>query len=240
MKKFLRCALFLSVVCSLVPSAQSAAAATKASVVRVALTSSWPTHSPDPMGLTYNPKTRKLLISDSEVDEIPSLWKGKNLFVAKRGGRLLATGTFKKFTHEPEDLAWDGKDKALFVTDDDLDRVFRVGRGKDKRFGTRDDAVITVLHTHRFGSLDPEGLAWRGGRKPMLIVTDSGDAGPTGLPRVYKILRGRDKRFGTRDDVITSFGTHKYGFTSSEDVAIRGKRLFMVSSRQHFILETDL
>ena len=234
MKKFLRCALFLSVVCSLVPSAQSAAAATKASVVRVALTSSWPTHSPDPMGLTYNPKTRKLLISDSEVDEIPSLWKGKNLFVAKRGGRLLATGTFKKFTHEPEDLAWDGKDQALFVTDDDLDRVFRVGRGKDKRLGTRDDVVITVLHTHRFGSFDPEGLAWRGGRKPMLIVSDSTNR------RVYKIQRGRDRRFGTRDDIVKSFGTHKYGFTTAEDVAVRGKHLFIVSSRQTFILETTL
>jgi len=234
MKKFLRCALFLSVVCSLVPSAQSAAAATKASVVRVTLTSSWPTHSPDPMGLTYNPKTRKLLISDSEVDEIPSLWKGKNLFVAKRGGRLLATGTFKKFTHEPEDLAWDGKDQALFVTDDDLDRVFRVGRGKDKRLGTRDDVVITVLHTHRFGSFDPEGLAWRGGRKPMLIVSDSTNR------RVYKIQRGRDRRFGTRDDIVKSFGTHKYGFTTAEDVAVRGKHLFIVSSRQTFILETTL
>jgi len=234
MKKFLRCALFLSVVCSLVPSAQPAAAATKASVVRVTLTSSWPTHSPDPMGLTYNPKTKKLLISDSEVDEIPSLWKGKNLFVAKRGGRLLATGTFKKFTHEPEDLAWDGKDQALFVTDDDLDRVFRVGRGKDKRLGTRDDVVITVLHTHRFGSFDPEGLAWRGGRKPMLIVSDSTNR------RVYKIQRGRDRRFGTRDDIVKSFGTHKYGFTTAEDVAVRGKHLFIVSSRQTFILETTL
>ena len=234
MKKFLRCALFLSVVCSLLPSAQPAAAATKASVVRVTLTSSWPTHSPDPMGLTYNPKTRKLLISDSEVDEIPSLWKGKNLFVAKRGGRLLATGTFKKFTHEPEDLAWDGKDQALFVTDDDLDRVFRVGRGKDKRLGTRDDVVITVLHTHRFGSFDPEGLAWRGGRKPMLIVSDSTNR------RVYKIQRGRDRRFGTRDDIVKSFGTHKYGFTTAEDVAVRGKHLFIVSSRQTFILETTL
>jgi sugar lactone lactonase YvrE len=234
MKKFLRCALFLSVVCSLLPSAQPAAAATKASLVRVTLTSSWPTRSPDPMGLTYNPKTRKLLISDSEVDEIPSLWKGKNLFVAKRGGRLLATGTFKKFTHEPEDLAWDGKDQALFVTDDDLDRVFRVGRGKDKKLGTRDDVVITVLHTHRFGSFDPEGLAWRGGRKPMLIVSDSTNR------RVYKIQRGRDRRFGTRDDIVKSFGTHKYGFTTAEDVAVSGKHLFIVSSRQTFILETTL
>ncbi|HEX9300129.1 MAG TPA: hypothetical protein VF968_08360 [Actinomycetota bacterium] len=234
MKKVLRTVLYVSVVCSLLPGTQPAAAATNAALVRVTLTSNWPTHSPDPMGLTYNPKTRKLLISDSEVDEIPALWKGKNFFVAKRGGRLLATGTFKKFTLEPEDLAWDGKDKALFVTDDDLDRVFRVGRGKDKRFGTRDDAVITVLHTHRFGSFDPEGLAWRGGRVPMLIVSDSTNR------RVYKIRRGKDRRFGTRDDIVQSFGTHKYGFTTAEDVAIRGKHLFIISSRQEYILETTM
>ncbi len=239
MKKVLHCALFVSIVCSLLPNGQPAAAATAGQIVRVTLTSRWPTHSPDPMGLTYNPWTRKLMISDSEVDETP-LWRGKNLFIARRGGGLFAARTLKKFTVEPEDLAWDGKHQALFVTDDDLDRVFRVGRGKDRKLGTRDDVVKTVLHTHRFGSLDPEGLAWRGGRKPMLIVTDSGDSGPKSVPRVYKILRGRDKRFGTRDDVITKFGTARYGFTSSEDVAIRGKRLFIVSSRQDFVLETDL
>src|SRR6266550_3311115 len=179
MKKALRTALFVAVVCSLLPEAQPAAAATKATLIKLTLTSSWPTKSPDPMGLTYNPRTRKLLISDAEVDEMPALWKGKNLFVAKRGGPLVATGTFKKFTHEPEDLAWDNQHQALFVTDDDLDRVFRVGRGKDRRLGTR-------------------------------------------------------------DDIVKSFGTHKYGFTTAEDVAIRGKHLFIVSSRQRFILETTL
>jgi hypothetical protein len=240
MKKALRIALFVSVLCPLLPNTQPAGAATAGSVIRVTLTSSWPTHSPDPMGLTYNPRAKRLLISDSEVDEMPALWKGKNLFVAKRGGSLVATGMFRRFTLEPEDLAWNNKTQVLFVTDDDRDRVFRVGRGKDRKLGTRDDVVATVLNTRRFGSPDPEGLAWRGGRKPMLIVTDSGDTGPTSVPRVYKILRGKDKRFGTRDDVISSFGTHKYGFTSSEDVAIKGKRLFIVSNRQHYILETDL
>jgi hypothetical protein len=234
MKKVLRATLFVSIVCSLLPDTVPALAATKASLVRATMTSSWPTKSPDPMGLTYNPRTRKLLISDAEVDEMPALWKGKNLFVAKRGGRLVATGTFKKFTHEPEDLAWDNKHQVLFVTDDDLDRVFRVGRGKDKKFGTRDDVVTTVLHTHRFGSFDPEGLAWFGGPKPMLIVSDSTNR------RVYKIHRGRDGRFGTRDDMVRSFGTHKYGFTTAEDVAMRAKHLFIVSSRQRFILETTM
>ena len=240
MKKALRIALFVSVLCPLLPNTQPAGAATAGSVIRVTLTSSWPTHSPDPMGLTYNPRAKRLLISDSEVDEMPALWKGKNLFVAKRGGSLVATGMFRRFTLEPEDLAWNNKTQVLFVTDDDRDRVFRVGRGKDRKLGTRDDVVATVLNTRRFGSPDPEGLAWRGGRKPMLIVTDSGDSGPTSLPRVYKIHRGKDKRFGTRDDVITSFGTHRYGFTNAEDVAIKGKRLFIVSNRQHYILETDL
>ncbi len=234
MKRALRTALFISVVCSLLPSTVPASAATKASLVRMTMTSSWPTKSPDPMGLAYNPRTKKLLISDAEVDEIPALWKGKNLFVAKRGGRLMTTGTFKKFTHEPEDLAWDNKHQVLFVTDDDLDRVFRVGRGKDKKLGTRDDVVKTVLRTHRFGSFDAEGLAWLGGRKPMLIVSDSTNR------RVYKIHRGRDRRFGTRDDIVNSFGTQKYGFTTAEDVAIRGKHLFIVSSRQRFILETTM
>jgi len=234
MKKALRTALFVAVVCSLLPEAQPAAAATKATLIKLTLTSSWPTKSPDPMGLTYNARTRKLLISDSEVDEMPSLWKGKNLFVAKRAGRLAATRTLRKFTVEPEDLAWYNAHQVLFVTDDDLDRVFRVGRGKDKQLGTRDDVVVTVLHTRRFGSFDPEGLAWRGGRRPMLIVSDSTNR------RVYKISRGRDKRFGTRDDVIRSFGTHRYGFTTAEDVVVRGKHLFIVSSRQKFILETTL
>jgi sugar lactone lactonase YvrE len=233
MKRALRTALFISVVCSLLPTTVPASAATKASLVRVTMTSSWPTKSPDPMGLAYNPRAKRLLISDAEVDEMPALWKGKNLFVAKRGGGLTATGTFKKFTHEPEDLAWDNAHQVLYVTDDDLDSVFRVGRGKDKRLGTRDDVVVTVLHTHRFGSFDPEGLAWLGSKR-MLILSDSTNR------RVYKIRPGKDLKFGTRDDTVRSFGTHKYGFTTAEDVAVRGKHLFIVSSRQRFILETTM
>ena len=71
-------------------------------------------------------------------------------------------------------------------------------------------------------------------RVPMLIVSDSTNR------RVYKIRRGKDRRFGTRDDIVQSFGTHKYGFTTAEDVAIRGKHLFIISSRQEYILETTM
>jgi len=56
-------------------------------VVRVKLTSAWSTPSPDPMGITYDSRTHRLLVCDSEVDEMPSLWKGRNFFVVKRKGK---------------------------------------------------------------------------------------------------------------------------------------------------------
>jgi len=212
------------------PPAQAAQHAVK---VRVARTSVWSTPSPDPMGITYDPRTHRLLISDSEVDEIPALWRGKNFFVARRKGALVAARTFKRFTVEPEDVALDNRHRALYVTDDDLDRVFRDKPGKDGLFGTRDDAVVTVLRTHRFGSFDPEGLTYFP-PKSMLIVSDSTNG------RIYKIGRGKDGRFGTRDDLIRNFGTHRYGFTTAEDVLVtpRTHHLLIVSSRQRFILET--
>jgi len=169
-------------------------------VIRVTLTSVWSTPSPDPMGITYDPRTRRLLISDSEVDEIPALWRGHNLFVARRKGNLVSARTFKKFTVEPEDVALDSGHDALYVTDDDLDRVFRDRPGKDGLFGTRDDVVATVLRTHRFGSFDPEGLTYFAAKR-MLIVSDSTSH------RVYKIRRGKDGRFGRGDDFIRSFGS---------------------------------
>jgi sugar lactone lactonase YvrE len=169
------------------------------------------------------------------VDEMPGLWKGRNLFVVKGKGNLASSRTLKKFTVEPEDLAMDNRHRSLYVTDDDLDRVFKDKAGKDGLFGTRDDVAVTVLHTRRFGSFDPEGLTWLP-QKKMLIVSDSTTR------RIYKIRQGKDRKFGTRDDVIRSFGVHRYGFTTAEDVVATRftHHLLIVSSRQRFILETTM
>lgn len=233
LKRFVRVGLCVPVVASLLNAPPALAA--HAVVVRVTLTSVWSTPSPDPMGITYDPRSRRLLISDSEVDEMPTLWKGSNLFIAQRKGNLFARRTFKKFTVEPEDLALNNRARVLYVTDDDLDRVFKDKPGKDGLFGTRDDVAVTILRTHRFGSFDPEGLTWYPLKK-MLIVSDSTSR------RIYKIRQGKDRRFGTRDDIIRSFGIHRYGFTTAEDVVMTRftHHLLIVSSRQRFILETTM
>ncbi|MDP9300875.1 MAG: SdiA-regulated domain-containing protein [Actinomycetota bacterium] len=232
-KRLVPLVLCLPLLASLL-NAQPAHAAHGA-IVRVTLTSVWATPSPDPMGITYDPRTQRLLISDAEVDEIPALWKGSNLFVTKRKGNLVAPRTLRKFTVEPEDLALDNRHRSLYVTDDDLDRVFRDKPGKDGLFGTRDDVAVALIRTRRFGSFDPEGLTWLP-QKKMLIVSDSTSR------RIYKIRQGKDRKFGTRDDVIRSFGIHRYGFTTAEDVLVTRftHHLLIVSSRQHFILETTM
>jgi hypothetical protein len=208
-------------------------------VIHVHRTSVWSTPSPDPMGITYDPRTHRLLIVDSEVDEMPGLWKGRNLFVVKRKGSLVSSRTVKKFTVEPADVALDPAHRALYICDDDLDRVFRAKAGKDGLFGTRDDVAATVLRTRRFGSFDPEGLAWVP-RARMLVLTDGADA-RTGA-RVYTVREGRDHRFGTGDDVVRRFGIHRYGFTDADDVAVTrfSHHLLIVSDRQSFILETTM
>src|SRR5438093_6551680 len=79
-------AIFLAalVVTSAVTSAQ--ADTVSACLVHIIDTSQWSPPSPDPAGITYLPPpwsaSGHLLISDSEVDEMPPYFKGVNVFEA--------------------------------------------------------------------------------------------------------------------------------------------------------------
>ena len=127
-KRLVPLVLCLPIAAALLSSPPANAA--QGAIVRVTLTSVWATPSPDPMGITYDARTKRLLISDSEVDEMPGLWKGRNLFVVRRRGDLVSSRTLKKFTVEPEDLAMDSRHRALYVTDDDIDRCSRTRQAR--------------------------------------------------------------------------------------------------------------
>ena len=59
---------------------------------------SWSPSAPDPAGIDYWPLTGRLLIVDSEVDEMPSYWMGKNVFQSTTSGTLGATCSTTSFT----------------------------------------------------------------------------------------------------------------------------------------------
>ncbi|HET9312068.1 MAG TPA: SdiA-regulated domain-containing protein [Actinomycetota bacterium] len=217
----------------LVPIA-SAAAPVEPKLVRIVPTSAWTTPSSDPTGLTYQRSTGKLLITDAEIEEIGRLWSGSNLFVTNRRGSLIRTRSVRRVTDEPEDIAWRNR-RTSYVVDDDRRRVYRVRTGPDGLIGTRDDRRKEVLRTRRFGSRDPEGLAWRG-RDRSLILTDAKRG------RVFRIGSGRDRRFGTLDDTVRPFSSAAVGVGTPEDVVWdpRTNHLLIVGSSEPIVVETTM
>jgi hypothetical protein len=228
-----------------VAAAQPAGAATwRVEQVRKSSTATWSTPSPAPTGLTYDARSKKLLVSDGEVDEGP-LWHGRNLFVVARDGHLRAARTLVKAMNEAEGISWYGRRRVLFVVDDARTAIFRFGRGPDRKIGTGDDTVLRLLETERWGSLDPEGLTFRArhGRVNMLIWSDAGMRSGN-ANAIFTVKVGPDQRFGTEDDVMSTFSTSAppFGYTESEGVLYdrRRKSLFLVSSEQCKIFETTL
>ena len=107
-------------------------AATSATLVATHSTAAWGVPSPDPAGITYDPANHRLVISDSEVDEMP-LYKGTNIFFASLTGQQTATNvgwTTEPWSFEPTGISRLTASMSL-VSDDDKDRVFLVSTGSN-------------------------------------------------------------------------------------------------------------
>ena len=236
------------------PMMASAAAGDVATIVHRIETSSWSPPSPDPAGLTYRGSNGRLLAGDSEVDEIPSLYTGQNLFEATPDGTLLDTGNtegngLSTKSLEAADVAWDNNSGAgtqgqvLYLVDDDRDRVLRYNPQADGRIGTADDTSGTALSLNNIvipgypdGITDAEGLAYRMDDR-SLYLTDGVTA------TVFHIERGADGNFGgpaPRDDIITSFDAAAVGMRDPEDIEYDpvSNHLFIASRMDDAIAET--
>jgi len=210
----------------------AARAQTTASVIHVTETSSWPRPSPDPMGLAYLPSRHRLIVADSEVDEV-ALFDGANVFMLTAGGSPKRGLDVTSYTREPADVAVGPGGRSLLFADDLIDRIFRVRPGRDGRWGTDDDRVAW-FPTKPFGSSDPEGLGYGAG---SLFITDGIDK------EVYRLDAGANHRFDgvapSGDDVVTSFDTSSLGLRDPEDVAFdrESGHLFLISRTDLMIVE---
>lgn len=189
-----------------------------ATLVRTIDTSAFSPSSPDPSDLTYRATSGRILISDSEVDEIPALFTGAQTFEFPPAGGLADTGSLTAKTNEPSGLAWDDAGKRLYVADDDLDKVFRFNPGPDGRFGTVDDSSSTLFGTATFGSNDAEGLAWDPSDRSLWLTDGT-------TSQIFHIERGPDGVFGgsatvPSDDVITGLDAAAAGARDPEDVEV--------------------
>jgi hypothetical protein len=179
------------------------------------LTSTWVPPSPDPSGITYDAANDRLVITDSEVDEMP-IYAGKNTFEISRTGVVARSSTTLLFTPEPSGLTFDPVKREFYISDDDKDKVFVVGMGADGLLNTADDTNRSF--SVRNFCADAEGVAFDGARGILWIA-----GGADNL--LHKLQAGANGIFdGTPpngDDVLTSYELAPFGVTNASGVALR-------------------
>ncbi|MBY5162749.1 Ig-like domain-containing protein [Salsipaludibacter albus] len=201
---------------SLAAAVEAAAIDDVAELVRTTDLSAYDPPSPDPAGVTWLADLDRLLISDSEVNEM-AIFEGANLFQATRAGSLVRTGVTLPWSNEPTGVSHDLGNGRLFVSDDrSTGKLHTVRPGPDGRFGTTDDAVTTAtMGSFGFGTIDAEDVAYHAASDTVFVV-DGVNA------EVWRISPGPDGVFtgggSTGDDTISRFDLARHGIQDPEGI----------------------
>jgi uncharacterized protein YjiK len=199
-----------------------------ASLVRIIDTSNaaWNPSSPDPAGIDYFPLTNRLLISDSEVDEMPPYWAGANVFLSTTSGNLTGTCSTTAFTGEPTGVAVNPNNNHIFIAADFQDKLFEISLGGDGQYCTADDVVTTTSLGPAYGVTDAEDVAYGNN---TVFIAGGADA------EVFRIPLGANGVMGGGDDgPMTHFDTASMGFADTEGIGFNHNAgtLFIVSTKR--------
>ena len=169
--------------------------------------------SPDPSGITYS--GGKLVISDGEVEEIPALYKGANIFYASLTGTPdpAKAWTTMPASDEPTGISTFGN---LFVISDDTGTrgIYLFDPGADGRWVSGQDPKPKFFPGGTFAT-DPEDLTVDSDvTKDGHIVVVSG-----ANKEVVDYSAGPDGNFATTgDNVVSHFDVLQYGAKDPEGI----------------------
>ena len=192
------------------------AATVNGNFVQTIDTSSYP--SPDPAGIAYDSTSDRLVLSDSEINEIPSLFTGDNLFEITRSGSLTnSTGT-TAYSNEPTGITFNSASDRFFISDDNADEIFEVNAQYQK---------LAQFDTRGFGSDDPEGVAYASDLGDLFIA-DGVDN------EIYRVT--------TSGSLVGRFDTASLGISNPEGIvydSVSG-HLFIVGSPNDVVAEVTV
>ncbi|HEY3474053.1 MAG TPA: SdiA-regulated domain-containing protein, partial [Anaerolineales bacterium] len=185
----------------------------------------WNPSSPDPSGIDYWPLTGRLLISDSEVDEMSNYFTGDNVFDTTLSGSLVDTCSTTNlsrsgFANEPSGLAINPNNNRVYFADDDKESIFEVSLGPDNTYCTSDDVVTSKVINLQDGDDVAVG-------NNTVFIAGGIDA------EVYMFSLGANGVLGGGDDgPMTSFDTGALGFSDLEGIGYNADQntLFIVST----------
>ena len=197
-----------------------------ASLVRTIDTSrnAWTPSSPDPSGIDYFPLTGRLIIDDSEVDEM-SVYAGANVYFSNLAGSLVGTCNTLTFSHEPTGISVNPANNRIYMTDDDRKEIYEINIGADLTYCTGDDTVVKASTVTLFGGSgsDPEDIAYGNN---SLFISGGSDA------EVWEFSLGANGVLGGDDGPVTHFDTLALGFKDLEGIGFHPESgtLFIVST----------
>jgi len=185
----------------------------------------WFPSSPDPSGIDYFPPTGRLILDDSEVDEM-SVYAGANVYQSTLAGQLQTTCNTLSFSREPTGIAVNMVNNHIFMTDDDRKEIYEINLGPDGAYCTSDDSVTKASTVTLFGGSgsDPEDVAI--GNNTLFFAGGS-DA------EVYYFNLGPNGLLGGGDDgPVSHFDTLALGFKDLEGIGFNhdSGTIFIVST----------
>jgi hypothetical protein len=184
----------------------------------------WSPSAPDPAGIDYWPKIGRFIVSDSEVDEMPSYFTGDNVYIATTSGSLVSTCSTTNinrtgFSNEPTGVAINPNNNRIYFSDDNAKKVFEVNLGPDGNYCTADDSVTSAGF-----NTDTEDVAYGNN---MLFIAGGISA------EVYVYDLGANGVLGGGDDVsVTNWDTSILGFNDLEGIGYNADNgtLFIIST----------
>ncbi|HET9907380.1 MAG TPA: hypothetical protein VFQ23_12080 [Anaerolineales bacterium] len=186
----------------------------------------WNPSSPDPAGIDYWPAANRLVISDSEVEEMRPYWQGSNVFLSTTSGNLTGTCSTMAYTGEPTGVAVNPNNNHIFIAADYQDLLFEISLGQDGQYCTSDDVVTETSLVNAYGVTDAEDVAY--GNNTVFIA--GGDDA-----EVFVIPLGADGVVGGGDDgPMTHWDTNSLGFADAEGIGFNhdAGTLFIVSTKR--------
>ena len=126
-------------------------------------------YSDEPTGLSLDPASGRLFVSDDDADRVYEVDPGSDSMLHTIDDVVTSISVRDFGSTDPEGVAFDRANGDLFVVDGLGREVYRVAPGPDGLFGGVDD-VATSFDVAVFGAGDPEGIGYDASTQTLYVV----------------------------------------------------------------------
>jgi hypothetical protein len=132
-------------------------------------------YSREPSGVAYNPRTRRLFVSEDDADRVFEVRAGRDSRFGTEDDVVSGTDVRIFRDRDTEDVALNTSTSELLLIDAEIGRVHKLAPGSDGRFNgvspEGDDSPGCPFDIAKLGAVDVEGLTYDAARNTIFLVS---------------------------------------------------------------------